>query len=74
MDDAALDRVRTSLAALAEELADMGRARLGEAVGAGPGDVSAAAVADERRLVRARRAVLKAVAVLGGSEESEGDT
>jgi hypothetical protein len=57
----AFEDIRSRLATIAEELADMGLARLKEAVGTG----SHEAVLAERRLTRARRSVLKAVALLG---------
>jgi flagellar biosynthesis/type III secretory pathway protein FliH len=47
---------------IAEEIADLAHAKLREAIETG----SAAAAAEERRLGRARRAVLKAAALLGG--------
>ena len=65
MDETASERLRAALEAIAEELADMGRARLSEAIRT---DSTAAA---ERRLSRARRAVLKAAALL--REGAEGD-
>ena len=53
--------LQARLEGIAEEIADIGHARLREAVDTG----SAQAVADERRLSRARRSVLKAAALLG---------
>ena len=67
MDDLASERLRAALENIAEELADMGRARLSEAIRTD----STAAVAAERRLSRARRAVLKAAALL--RDGAEGD-
>jgi hypothetical protein len=69
-----LQELRTTLDAIAEELADMGRAKLVEALGSG----SKAPQAEERRLSRARRAVLKAAALLSvngadGPEDPEHD-
>jgi hypothetical protein len=61
MDDPALDRLRGALEDIADELADMGRAKLSEAIATD----STEAVAAERRLSRARRAVLKAATLLG---------
>lgn len=60
--DTAVDDLRDRLSGIAEELADLALERLRAAVD----DVGAtpAAVAEERRLTRARRAVEKAVAVL----------
>jgi hypothetical protein len=59
--------LRSRLEAIAEELADLGRANLTEALDTG----SAALEAEERRLSRARRAVLKAAALLDNGDESE---
>ena len=67
MDETASERLRAALEAIADELADMGRARLCVAIRTD----STAAVAAERRLSRARRAVLKAAALL--REGAEGD-
>jgi hypothetical protein len=67
MDDTVSERLRAALEDIAEELADIGRAELGEAIRTD----SKAAVAAERRLSRARRAVLKAAALL--REGAEGD-
>jgi hypothetical protein len=55
------EQLRSRLEAIAEEIADLGHARLREQLRTG----SAEAAADERRLSRARRAVLKAAALLG---------
>ncbi len=65
MDEPASERLRTALENIAEELADMGRAQLSQAIR----DDSTAAVAAERRLSRARRAVLKAAALLRDGAE-----
>jgi hypothetical protein len=59
-----LDDIRSRLEAISEELADLALVQLREAVDAG--DDGAGAAAQERRLTRARRAVDKAAAVLGG--------
>jgi hypothetical protein len=67
MDDTVSERLRAALEDIAEELADIGRAELSEAIRTD----SKAAVAAERRLSRARRAVLKAAALL--REAAEGD-
>jgi hypothetical protein len=67
MDIEAVAGIRARLEVLADELADLGRASLREAIDTD----SRAAVADERALGRARRAVLKAVAVLGGEQAEE---
>jgi hypothetical protein len=60
MDDA-LERLQTALNDIAEELADLAHAKLREVVET----QSAEAAADERRLSRARRSVVKAAALLG---------
>ena len=60
MDETASERLRAALEAIAEELADMGRARLSEAIRT-----------DSTAAVGARRAVLKAAALL--REGAEGD-
>ncbi len=65
MDDTVSERLRAALEDIAEELADMGRAQLSEAIRTD----SKAAVAAERRLSRARRAVLKAAALLAEAGE-----
>ena len=62
-----LHELRSRLEAIAEELADLGRANLAEALDTG----SAAPEADERRLSRARRAVLKAAALLDDGDDGE---
>ncbi len=62
-----LHELRSRLEAIAEELADLGRASLAEALDTG----SAAPEAEERRLSRARRAVLKAAALLDDGNEGE---
>jgi len=59
-----LDDIRSRLETISEELADLALVQLREAVDAG--DDGAGAAAEERRLTRARRAVDKAAAVLGG--------
>jgi hypothetical protein len=67
-----LEDVRARLAAIAEELADLGRARLSRALqeeeGGEPG-AGAQAAAEERKLASARRAVLRALAALGGEPD-----
>jgi hypothetical protein len=70
MDDLALERLKAVLEDVAEELADMGRAELSEAIRADSNE----AVAAERRLSRARRAVLKAAALLGDGTEGDDPT
>lgn len=66
MDDR-LGELRAELEGIAEELAGIGYDKLKEAVESG----STEAAAEERRFGRARRAVLKAAALLGGGEDSE---
>lgn len=56
--------LRSRLDAIAEELADLGRDKLLEALDTGRAEPEA----EERRLSRARRAVLKAAALLAGEE------
>jgi hypothetical protein len=68
MDDLASERLKAALEDIAEELADMGRAKLSEAIRTD----STEAVATERRLSRARRAVLKAAALLGEGVGDDG--
>lgn len=62
-----MDDLRSRLHAIAEELADLGRAKLVEALDTG----DAAPEREERRLSRARRAVLKAAALLSEPAEDE---
>ena len=59
-----LDDLRERLQAIADELADLALERLQAAVVDGDPGLAA----DERRLTRARRAVEKAIAVLGGPD------
>ena len=61
------EEIAARLTALAEELADLALDRLREAtVSAGDGgDPDPVALAEERRITRARRAVEKAAALLG---------
>jgi hypothetical protein len=62
-----LQDLRSRLDAIAEELADLGRAKLMEALETGRSGPEA----EERRLSRARRAVVKAAALLGEGGEEE---
>jgi hypothetical protein len=62
-----IPELRSRLDAIAEELADLGRATLAEALDTG----ASALEAEERRLSRARRAVMKAVALLGDGVDDE---
>lgn len=57
-----VDDLRERLQSVADDLADLAIERLRAAV---ESDDPAAAAADERRITRARRAVDKAIAVLG---------
>jgi hypothetical protein len=68
MGDDRLDDLRSRLDDIAEELADIGLAKLKEAVR----DDNAHAAAEERRLARARRAVIKAAALLTGADADDG--
>lgn len=63
------DGVVERLAAAAEELADLALDRLQQAVtdAAPDGEEARSLAADERRITRARRAVERAVAILGGA-------
>jgi chorismate mutase len=67
MADERLEDLRARLDAIAEEIADLGHARLKEAIRTG----SAKATADERRLSRARRSVMKAAVLLGGGDDAD---
>jgi len=69
MEDDRLDDLRSRLDDIAEELADIGLAKLKEAVR----DDNAHAAAEERRLARARRAVVKAAALLAGANAEDGN-
>ena len=60
-----LDDIRARLEALAEELADLALDQLREAVATGSEPT------DERRITRARRAVERAVALLGGRPDDD---
>jgi hypothetical protein len=68
MGDDRLDYLRSRLDDIAEELADIGLAKLKEAVR----EDNALAEAEERRLARARRAVMRAAALLAGGEDEAG--
>lgn len=59
--------IRTRLAAIAEELADLAIARLRDSIDAGGTELPV----DERRLTRARRAVEKAVHLLEEPDDVE---
>jgi len=66
MSDERLKELRSRLDDIAEELADIGLAKLKEAVK----EAGSEAAAEERRLARARRAVMRAAVLLaGGSDE-----
>jgi len=62
MADDRLDQLRSRLEDIAEELGDIGHAKLREVLDTS----SAEAVAEERLISRARRSVLKAAALLAG--------
>jgi hypothetical protein len=62
-----LQEIRSRLDAIAEELADLGRAKLREALDGG----DQALEVEERRLSRARRSVLKAAALLDDGDDAE---
>ncbi len=55
------DEIRSRLEIISEELADLGMQRLRESIDAGGTELPV----DERRLARARRAVEKAIGILG---------
>jgi hypothetical protein len=57
--------VRARLESIAEELADLGLERLRASIDAGGSELPV----DERRLTRARRAVLKAAEILGEPDD-----
>jgi hypothetical protein len=58
--------IRRRLEAIADELADLGLERLRESIDAGGTELPV----DERRLARARRAVIKAAAVLSEPDDT----
>jgi hypothetical protein len=60
------DDIRARLEVIAEELADLAIVRLRESINAGGTELPV----DERRLTRARRAVEKAIAVLGEPDDT----
>jgi hypothetical protein len=60
------DDIRARLEVIAEELADLAIVRLRESIDAGGTELPV----DERRLTRARRAVEKAIAVLGEPDDT----
>lgn len=57
--------IRERLQSIAEELADLGMVRLRESIDAGGVELPV----DERRLARARRAVLKAAEILSEPDD-----
>ena len=61
------DDIRHRLQAIADELADLGLERLRESIDAGGVELPV----DERRLARARRAVLKAAEVLAEPDDAD---
>ncbi len=58
--------LRGRLEAIADELADLGMERLRESIDAGGVELPV----DERRLARARRAVLKAAEILAAGDDA----
>ncbi|MCL2394425.1 MAG: hypothetical protein FWC87_07010 [Acidimicrobiaceae bacterium] len=60
------DDIRRRLEAIAEELADLGMERLRESIDAGGVELPV----DERRLARARRAVIRAAEVLAEPDDA----
>jgi len=58
--------IRSRLLGVAEELADLGMERLRESIDAGGVELPV----DERRLARARRAVLKAAEILAEPDDT----
>ncbi len=60
------DDIRQRLDGIAEELADLGLVRLRESIDAGGVELPV----DERRLARARRAVVKAAAILAEPDDN----
>jgi ABC-type antimicrobial peptide transport system ATPase subunit len=69
MSDDHFDDLRARLDDIAEELADIGLAKLKEALS----EDDLLAAAQERRVARARRAVLRAAALLAGDAEDGPD-
>ena len=61
------DDIRHRLQVIADELADLGLERLRESIDAGGVELPV----DERRLARARRAVLKAAEVLAEPDDAD---
>lgn len=61
------DQIRNRLLGIADELADLGLDSLRSSIDAGGTELPV----DERRLARARRAVLKAAALLGDGDAEE---
>ncbi|MCU4184640.1 hypothetical protein K6U06_09740 [Acidiferrimicrobium sp. IK] len=59
--------IRQRLEAIAEELADLGIVRLRESIDAGGTELPV----DERRLARARRAVVKAAGILAEPDDAQ---
>jgi hypothetical protein len=61
------EEIRRRLEGIAEELADLAIERLRESIDAGGSELPL----DERRFTRARRAVEKAIAILGQSDDRD---
>jgi hypothetical protein len=63
------DDLRRRLQTISEELADLAMQRLRESIDAGGTELPV----DEKRLARARRAVEKAIAILGEADDRSDD-
>ncbi len=64
-----LDDIRGRLEAIEEELAELAIARLRESIDAGGTELPV----DEKRLTRARRSIVKAVALLTEPDDTRGE-
>ena len=71
MHEARLSEIAAQLENITEELADLGRSVLADALEADDGQTSAAFAARERRLAQARRSIMRAVSVLQASAHEE---
>ena len=63
------DEIRGRLETISEELADLAMVRLRESIDAGGNELPV----DERRLIRARRAVERAIGILREPDDSDVD-
>ena len=63
------DEIRGRLETISEELADLAMVRLRESIDAGGNELPV----DERRLIRARRAVERAIGILREPDDSDFD-